>query len=86
MPSFKVLTSTTGHQFYSEDPGTNYSQARYLCYYLQEKGLLRKYYKAFLAARKKDPTGYETLKTILRRKDMDAFKIEWQKYVLKLGF
>ena len=26
-----------------------YAQARYLCYYLQEKGLLQKYYKEFVA-------------------------------------
>ena len=39
VPSFATLCSTTRNQFYREDPGTNYSQARYLCYYLQEKGL-----------------------------------------------
>ena len=30
------------NQFYNQDPGTNYSQARYLCYYLQQRGLLEK--------------------------------------------
>ncbi len=42
VPTFGILCSTTTHQFYRADPGTNYAQARYLCYYLQEKGLLRK--------------------------------------------
>lgn len=91
VPSFKTLCSTTDHEFYSEDPGTNYSQARYLCYYLQEKGLLRKYYKAFHAGRKKDPSGFATLKKILGRdgkdgRTMAAFKKEWQAYVMKLRF
>lgn len=89
VPSFKTLTSTTQHQFYSEDKGTNYAQARYLCYYLQESGLLRKFYKDFYANRKTDPTGYETLKKTLGLKterDMAAFKKKWEAYVLKLVF
>jgi len=88
VPSFKTLCSTTTHQFYEEDKGNNYAQARYLCYWLQEHGLLRKYYRQFHAASRKDPTGYETLKAILRRDDkgMDKFKQEWETYVMKLRF
>jgi len=89
VPSFKTLTATTTHQFYSEDRGTNYAQARYLCYYLQEKGLLRKFYKDFVTNHKTDPTGYETLKKILAlktEKDMEAFKKKWEAYTLKLVF
>ena len=86
VPSFKTLTSTTTHEFYSEDPGTNYAQARYLCYYLQQRGLLRKFYHAFRANQKTDPTGHDTLKNILGAKDMDEFKKKWQVYVLKLRF
>ena len=86
VPSFEKLTSTTDHEFYTKDRGTNYAQARYLCYYLQQQGLLRKYYKAFRAARAKDPTGYDTLKKVLGKKDMDAFKKRWEAYVLKLKF
>jgi len=86
VPSFKTLTSTTDHQFYNQDKGTNYAQARYLCYYLQQRGLLRKYYHRFRANAAKDPTGYETLKSILGRDDMAAFQKEWEAYVLKLTF
>ena len=86
VPSFKELTGTTNHEFYSEDPGTNYAQARYLCYYLQEKGLLAKFYHAFHAGQKKDPTGYKTLQKTLGEKDMDEFKARWEKYVLRLHF
>ena len=89
VPSFKTLTGTTEHQFYSEDKGTNYSQARYLCYYLQEKGLLRKFYKDFVANHKTDPTGYETLKKTLglkTEKETEAFKKKWEAYVGKLVF
>jgi hypothetical protein len=86
VPSFKTLCSTTDNQFYREDQGTNYAQARYLCYYLQEHGLLRKFYHAFYANRKKDPTGYNTLKAVLGRNDMDKFKKDWEAYVLRLRF
>ena len=89
LPSFKTLTATTTHQFYSEDRGTNYSQARYLCYYLQQHGLLRKYYKAFHTNQKTDPTGYKTLKKILSiktDKEMETFQKKWEAYVLKLVF
>ena len=86
VPSFGQLCSTTTHQFYRADPGTNYSQARYLCYYLQERGLLRKFYHDFVAAHKEDPTGYQTLKKTLGVDDMDAFKKDWEAYVMKLEF
>jgi len=86
LPSFEELTSTTEWQFYHRDPGTNYAQARYLCYYLQEKGLLRSYYRQFRASHEDDPTGLETLKSVLGTEDMQAFKREWEKWVLGLSF
>jgi len=35
VPSFESLLSTTDDDFYNHDAGSNYAQARYLCYYLQ---------------------------------------------------
>jgi hypothetical protein len=88
MPTFEELTSTSTRQFYEEDPGTNYAQARYLLYYLQEKGLLVKFYQEFRRSAKDDPTGYATLCKVLGRKkeDMVAFQKEWTEYVLALRF
>ncbi len=86
VPSFEALCSTTTDQFYHEDPGTNYSQARYLCYYLQEQGLLQRYYREFHAHASTDPTGYKTLRAVLGETDMDAFKKRWEAFVLKLEF
>ncbi len=86
VPSFKELTSTTDFEFYNRDKGTNYAQARYLCYYLQEKGLLTTFYHDFHKNRAKDPTGYGTLKKVLKEKDMDDFKERWEKYTMKLRF
>ncbi len=86
VPSFETLCGTTSREFYNEDPGTNYSQARYLCYYLQERGLLVKYYRQFLDAAGEDPGGYRTLQRLLGERDMAAFKKRWEQYVLKLRF
>jgi hypothetical protein len=84
VPAFKTLMSMNSSDFYSEDRGTNYAQARYLCYYLQEKGLLVKFYREFHARQKNDPSGYKTLQGVLGEADMDAFKKKWEKYVLGL--
>jgi hypothetical protein len=88
LPTFKELCSTTTREFY-DGHGTNYAQARYLCYYLQEKNLLVKYYHAFVKDADDDPTGYQTLQEILDRNDsndMDQFQSLWQTYVSKLRF
>jgi hypothetical protein len=84
VPSFKILTAMDASAFYDDDRGTNYGQARYLCYYLQEKGLLVKFYREFLAKQKTDPTGFESLRTVLAEPDMDKFKIKWEKHVMGL--
>jgi hypothetical protein len=84
VPSFKELTSMDYDAFYNQDKGTNYGQSRYLCYYLQEKGLLVKYYQEFFTHRRDDPTGFKSLKKILGETDMEAFKKRWEAYVLKL--
>ena len=84
MPSFRSLTALDSRGFYNEDKGTNYGQSRYLCYYLQEKGLLLKFYREFYAHQQRDPTGYQSLKKILGEADMRGFKTKWQRYVLGL--
>jgi len=84
VPSFKELTAMDVNAFYSEDKGTNYAQARYLCYYLQEKGVLVKFYREFHARQSEDPSGFKSLQKVLAEPDMNAFKTKWEKYVLDL--
>jgi hypothetical protein len=84
--SFKDLAATTTDQFYNHDKGANYAQARYLCYYLQEKGLLVKFYHEFVAHAADDPTGYKTLQRVLGKSDMAGFQKRWEAWVLKLTF
>ena len=83
--SFKRLTDMNATEFYNNQTvSINYAQARYIFYYLQEKGLLTKFYQTALANFKKDPTCYESLKHILDKKDMKKFTKEWEKYILEL--
>ncbi|MDF1664491.1 MAG: C39 family peptidase [Planctomycetota bacterium] len=86
VPSFATLMNTSRDEFYDEDPGTNYSQARYLCYYLQEKGLLVKFFKLFQSTAKDDPSGEKALSKVLGTKDLKKFKGEWEQWVAKLKF
>jgi hypothetical protein len=86
VPTFQKLCATSDHQFYEEDRGTNYAQARYLCYYLEQRGLLQKYYRQFLAKGQDDPGGYKTLQAVLGERDMEAFQKRWEKFVLGLNF
>jgi hypothetical protein len=88
--TFRALTGLDSTGFYNDDSGNNYAQSRYLLYYLQEKGLLRDFYRAFRAARAKDPTGYATLVSALAKaenvSDMADFQARWERYVAKLQF
>ena len=86
LPSFKELCSTTMSQFYNSKKGDNYAQARYLLYYLQQKGRLEEFYRSFLKNAKNDPSGFDTLKKILNKKDIKAFQSQWEKWVLGLRF
>lgn len=86
VPTFQRMTAMSDREFYREDTGTNYAQARYLMYYLQEKGLLAKFYRQFSANVKTDPTGYKTLQSILGERDMTAFQRRWEAFVLKLVY
>ena len=88
--SFQKLTALSEEEFYGgkDSPGYSqyYGQSRYLCFYLQEKGLLTKFYREFVANAAKDPTGFETLKRVLGEKDMEVFQKKWEQFILGLRF
>ena len=66
---------------FGEDPGTNYSQARYLCYYLPGASLKILSLPKHAAG---DPEGYKTLQDVLGVTDMPAFQKQWEEYVMTL--
>ncbi len=86
VPPFSQLLQTDRRGFYDDDPGTNYAQARYLCYYLQESGKLNEFYNDFRKNSSEDPTGEATLQSVLKIKDWSAFQVEWHQFVMGLQF
>jgi len=89
VPTFDKLTHLGDDEFYGDDSGVNYAAARYLLYYLQEKGVLRDLYRAFRSARTSDPSGYQTLVATLvalGEHDVSAFETKWKRYVSGLSF
>jgi hypothetical protein len=84
VPTFRQLTSLDVRGFYNDERGIHYAQSRYLLYYLQQKGLLTKFYRDVFAHHRTDPTGYQTLRKTLGVVDMRVFTRRWQKFVLSL--
>lgn len=86
VPTFEALAKMSDREFYADDSGVHYAQARYLFYYMQEKGLLVPFYRQFRDARASDPSGYATLTRALGEADMADFQTRWQAYVLTLRY
>jgi hypothetical protein len=88
LPTFQQLTSTTTDQFYGRNSAAGYSeqyaQARYLCYYLQQRGMLGKFYREFRDNVATDPTGYASLQKVLGEPDMELFQKKWATEILLL--
>jgi hypothetical protein len=75
------LVNTTEDEFYGSKSGFYYAQARYLCLYLQEKGLLKKFYRTFRDEYNEDKTGEKFLEEMLKKKlnEIDRDYISWVK-------
>jgi hypothetical protein len=82
--SFKALCELTKKDFYQFDKERNYAQAKYLCYYLQQQGLLTEFYQAFQRNHPKDPAGYKTLQNVVGYEDMQKFQEDWEEFILTI--
>ncbi len=86
MPSLRTLTATSDTAFYDDDSGLHYAEARYLLYYLQEHGLLTKFFREAMRDHATDRSGWQTLVRVLGERDMDAFERRFEAFVLGLRF
>lgn len=86
VPSFRDLTAMDAYAFYGPGSSVHYAASRYLLYYLQERGLLVRYYRSFYEGREADATGYATFSRVLGEDDMAAFERRWVDFVMKLSF
>ena len=82
---FEELCALTFKEFHGNSEARNYAQSHYLCYYMQERDLLKEYYHAFYVDRRRDPTGYKTLQRLLAGRDMRQFQEDWEALVLAIA-
>jgi len=77
--SLDKLMKTDWNEFYGDRSDVNYSQARYFCMYLQEKGLLKNFYKHFRDTYIEDNTGIKQTEYITGMKLIELEKdyLEW---------
>lgn len=77
--NLKRLLNTSDDEFYGDNSGFNYAQARYLCMFLQEKGMLRAYYKAFRDNYTDDKTGRKTIEKIYGKElaELEKDYLDW---------
>ncbi len=61
------LIATDRATFLDQHLGVHYAQARYFCLYLQERGLLTAFYRAYRDGFTEDPTGAKALAALLKR-------------------
>jgi hypothetical protein len=78
-----VATSTEG--FYGEGSGLHYAVARYLCYDLQQRGILERFYKELRRDHAADPTGKRTLERLLGM-TLGEYEPLWRERTLRLRF
>lgn len=75
------LIATSSAEFYENPHGMHYAEARYLLYYLQEQGKLHEFYRRFVANSADDPTGANTLCSVMGVADLDQLQTHWLEYV-----
>lgn len=83
--SLSELLKTNDDVFYGDRSDFNYSQARYLCLYLQEKGKLKEFYKKYRDGFENDKTGEKNLEKILE-KNIDEIDSDFIKWVQTLKY
>lgn len=76
----KDLLKLTEDEFYGQNNGLNYAQARYFCLYLQEQKVLSKFYKRFKDNFDEDKTGARFVEQLFN-KSMDNIDNDWQKWI-----
>ena len=84
-PTLRKVMSLSDAGFHSRDAGIHYAVARYFMLYLQEKGLLEKFYTTFRDTFEKDKTGITVAEALLEQK-LEDFEPTWREWVKGLRF
>ncbi len=86
VPALRALVATDDDTFYGKDSGRNYAQARYLLYWLQERGLLQKFWRGYLRTRGEDRSGWTALTHAVGTGALAALDRDYRAFVLGLVF
>ena len=74
----RELMSLGRREFYAKEMrGLRYAEARYVCFYLQEKGALEAFYRGFRAGVKTDRAGVKALCEAVSVKSLEEFEQAW---------
>lgn len=71
-------------RFRGPGEGTNYAQARYFCLYMQQKGVLAKFYRSFRGHWAEDPRGLEALTGVFPGVAVEHLDRDFERWVLSL--
>ena len=82
-PRLRQILASDAGEFYGDPTGLYYAASRYLLYYLQERGLLLRFYARFISAYESDPTGMDTLVEVSGQ-DLTRLEADWRRFVLRL--
>jgi hypothetical protein len=82
-PGWEKLAGFADGEFY-KDRGANYAVARYTLMWLQERGLLLRFWSDWTAHRADDPGGLKTLAKLFPGKDLAKVEAEWKEWATAL--
>jgi len=73
------------YRCFSQNSSLAYAQARYIFFWLQHKGLLKRFYEEYTRTYKDDRTGLKAFEKVVGKSAADAEK-EWREFVLSLKY
>jgi len=84
-PTFETMAAGSRSDFDGKTGSLYYATSRYLLQWLQGQGQLRDFYRAFRTRGSDGKNGLTVLREITK-KDPDALRVEWERYVADLRY
>ena len=85
MPTLKATFQTNWVEFYGVNHEIHYAQARYVMYYLQQRGLLTLYYHLLTNNITQDPSGINTLLNVTQSASIEIFEKQWLDFISNIN-
>ncbi|MHB9132222.1 MAG: hypothetical protein ACYDBB_14200 [Armatimonadota bacterium] len=81
--SLPRLIATNREEFLDQHAGIHYAQARYFCFFMQDRGVLRDFYRSFRDNYKADPTGRKMIQQVFRGR-LSGIERDWLSWTTQL--